>query len=336
MDTARIGRCAIRMLLAVAMLAVAVGTQVHAAVSPKNLLTNSDFQASPLGPFPIGDLMVTDPATQNKWLTQGQWDCVLSGTSQYAQHILANPGNGTTDILFQMVPLTGTCIGKGWRLKLSFNYVNENFPQEVSHPMAQVYGFGPTGNWSQFAPWPATDATQQFFTTLDNTPSSSFVSYSAQFPLTGNFDAVAVGFVFGFQGAATTQRLEALDNVVLQPQAPATVTIDPRTLNLKSQGNWITAVIRNLPSCLKLSDLVPSTVQITMIKNTPILSPLPAVGPSSVSKNGVMVKFDRQALGNLLRNGGFLGNVTLTVEGLLKDGTGFFATSTIKVTNPKK
>jgi len=65
----------------------------------------------------------------------------------------------------------------------------------------------------------------------------------------------------------------------------ATVDIHPKTLNLKSNGTWITALIR-LPEGYEVSDINVTTVR---------LETVPAAW-GSVEGNKLMVKFDRQTV----------------------------------------
>jgi hypothetical protein len=333
---------ALGIFLAVVSLALVAGS-LQAAPTYGNLLTNSDFQDF-TGPFTLRSLDVTDNTTYNTWFTSGHWNAVQAavGTNIYAQHIRVTPV-GTTDILFQLIPLSPygpvACVGENWMLKLSFTYVNVDYPFDVVQPKIHIYGFpGGAGTWSRFAPWPLTPPSGPnqpvllYGTTLPNTPTNGQRSnFSTTFTLPQHFNWVAVGFEFGFQGGASTDRNELLDNVVLQAIAPASVNIDPDTLNLKSKGQFITAYI-TLPECLGKSgsDINPDTVRLVSYDSTSI--GLPAIPPFDVEDGVLMVKFDRQQLIEILNSN--TGTFTFNIEGNLYDGTGFYASDTIVVIKP--
>lgn len=112
------------------------------------------------------------------------------------------------------------------------------------------------------------------------------------------------------------------------PEEPlrATVDIDPDTLNLKSNGQWITAYI-TLPEGRNVEDIVLETVEIEGIS-----------AAWSEIQNGVyMVKFDRAAVQAYLTNepdyesAPKFYDIPLTVTGELVDGTPFEGTDTIRV-----
>jgi hypothetical protein len=320
---------------------IAIGVS-RPALAITNLLTNGDFQACSTTPsqFPNLDLDVTNSSTLNQWLDLVQWKCVSTGGgNKAAQHFLAGSGNGTTDQLFQGILTAGTCIADGWVLRLRFSYINQgsNPDSQVLKPEVVVLGFGPAGTWSRFAPWPTNDASTELDEFLDNTGTSP-VSESFPVPLDGDFTAIGVGFRFGFQGAATINRPELVDNVALAVDTfPATVNIDPDTLNLGSNGRWITAAI-SLPSCYSVDDINASTVRLTSFKSDSTshsFSPLIVAVHPEIDDGVLEVKFDRSDVEDQL--GALLtppASVMLTLRGALNDGTRFVASGTISVINP--
>lgn len=113
---------------------------------------------------------------------------------------------------------------------------------------------------------------------------------------------------------------------------PATIDINPQTLNLKSKGRWITAYIE-LPDGYDVADIDVGTV--TLADTISAEDHPTEVG--DYDEDGItdlMVKFDRQALVEYLD--GTTGEVTPTVSGELSGGTPFEGSDTITVINPGK
>jgi hypothetical protein len=102
----------------------------------------------------------------------------------------------------------------------------------------------------------------------------------------------------------------------------ASVDIDPRVLNLGSKGEYITCYI-TLPTGYDLSDVDPATI---------LLNEQIALARCVVEEQEqvVMAKFDRAAVEELVQPG----EVELLVTGALVDGTLFWGTDTILVTDP--
>jgi hypothetical protein len=103
---------------------------------------------------------------------------------------------------------------------------------------------------------------------------------------------------------------------------PATVVIEPETLNLKSKGKWITAYIIELSDGYAVGDIDITSVQ--------LLYDGKSVGAEwgEVQDDGrLMVKFDRSAVQEMLDEGD---GVEMTVTGVT-DGTLFEGRDTIRV-----
>ena len=116
------------------------------------------------------------------------------------------------------------------------------------------------------------------------------------------------------------------DDLNLTP-APATVDIDPNTLDLKSQGKWITAYI-TLPEGYDVGDIDIDTIQ---------LDGIDAAWGDDFEDDELMVKFDREAVIAYLKGKGLAlpTDVTLKVTGDIGDLT-FEGSDTIRVIEPPK
>jgi Tol biopolymer transport system component len=106
----------------------------------------------------------------------------------------------------------------------------------------------------------------------------------------------------------------------------ATVDIDPDTLNLKSNGQWITAYI-TLPDACTVEDIVLETV---------CLDGIPAAW-SEIQDGVYMIKFDRATVQASFTNepdydsAPKFYDITLAITGNLVDGTPFEGSDTIRV-----
>lgn len=121
---------------------------------------------------------------------------------------------------------------------------------------------------------------------------------------------------------------------------PATVDIDPDTLNLKSKGKWITAYIE-LPECYDASNIDCSTIRLEgTLPSASCDRPLESV-IGDYDDDGIpdlMVKFDRQSVIDYLEDISVEDNdkVELIVTGYLMDSTPFEGRDIIRVIDQDK
>lgn len=122
---------------------------------------------------------------------------------------------------------------------------------------------------------------------------------------------------------------------------PAEVKITPQSLNLGSNGNWVSCRI-GLPDGYDVKDVDLDSICITAIDGDGTVLGLPVCrDPGSPSSAGrtLMVKFSREALATVLTGAGVSDSVTLTVSGAGVAGTEAFAFAgddTIKVKAAKE
>jgi len=114
---------------------------------------------------------------------------------------------------------------------------------------------------------------------------------------------------------------------------PATIDIDPDTLNLRSRGKWITAYIE-LPEGYSVKNIDVSTVRL-IVENKNVPAELKPISIGDQDKDGIadlMVKFDRAAVEDLFP---FPGAYTGTITGQVA-GIAFKGSDNIRVINPTR
>ena len=114
------------------------------------------------------------------------------------------------------------------------------------------------------------------------------------------------------------------DEIILQTET--IVDLKPDSLNLKSDGQDITAYTE-LPNGYNISDIDPTTVKF----NNQISAQSKPTAIGDYNNNGMpdlMVKFDRQAVQNILTTGD---EISISVSGNLKNGKFFAGQDLIKV-----
>ena len=106
----------------------------------------------------------------------------------------------------------------------------------------------------------------------------------------------------------------------------ATIDFDPDTLNLKSEGRWVTAHIE-LPEGYNVSDIEVGTIKL----NDEVQAEAHPTNVGDYDADGIadlMVKFGRPAVQAILEVGD---EIEITVTGELTDGTQFEGSDTIRV-----
>jgi len=96
----------------------------------------------------------------------------------------------------------------------------------------------------------------------------------------------------------------------------ASLRVEPRTLNLKSKGQWVTATVT-------VDGATAADVDLSSLE----LNGVPAAWARRLSDTALLAKFDRAAVAETLAPG----NVTLTLAGKWTDGGTFTATDTVRV-----
>ena len=150
--------------------------------------------------------------------------------------------------------------------------------------------------------------------------------------ITGYLDNMGngVGFVLamrtyeGQYGSDLNSDGDTRDYIVryLNMLLPATIDIDPDTLNLHSNGRWITVYI-DLPAGYDVNNIAISTVTLDNTLNAEWCD---------VQNTTLMVKFDRLDVENLI--GAPQVSVELSVEGKLSNGIPFKGQDSIQAINP--
>ncbi|MBM4275706.1 MAG: hypothetical protein FJ134_14775 [Deltaproteobacteria bacterium] len=270
-----------------------------------NLIVNGDFEASPTT-FSEEPLSA---ASYGKWLAGTSWTLGSEANNDFAQY----SGTGA-DLLIQGALLPATsCIGPGWKVKLSFAY---QLPPEKTGESVQLACLKPGGAWD-LAGNLTNGQVLANITVLNDTNPGEWGIYQTSATLPDSFEALGVGF-----------NLSRVDNVILEVVAPVAFKISPKTLNLKSHGNWVTGFISKPPKCYTLTDINPDTVMLSFGGQS-----IPADWINSHGRK-FMIKFDRQALIAMLN--GATGPVTLTVSGAFKDGIAFVGETILNVKDPGK
>lgn len=121
-------------------------------------------------------------------------------------------------------------------------------------------------------------------------------------------------------------KLDSVEIYEAEAIIPATIDIDPDTLNLKSNGKWVTAYIE-LPEGYNVNDIDVSTILLEDVISAE-LQPTEVGDHDNDEIADLMVKFDRSDVQAILEPAD---EVELTVTGELTDGIPFKGSNTIQV-----
>jgi len=121
-------------------------------------------------------------------------------------------------------------------------------------------------------------------------------------------------------------------NVAFKTAIVATVDVNPSTLNLNSEGEWITTYIE-LPKGYNVNDVDVSSLKLNNAVSVDLNTPTYIGDYGSDGVADLIVKFNRTELTSHIYKvlGIKYGNVTLMITGQLVDGTLFEGSDTIKV-----
>ncbi|HIJ52270.1 MAG TPA: right-handed parallel beta-helix repeat-containing protein [Planctomycetes bacterium] len=108
------------------------------------------------------------------------------------------------------------------------------------------------------------------------------------------------------------------------PPIPAVVKIMPKTLNLRSNGNWISCTIQ-FPDGYDIGDIDTDTI----VLNGEEINPAPTWSGTGEDSNKLLIKLDRSEIQDMLETAE--SPVSLRVAGKLNDGSDFAGTDTIRV-----
>jgi hypothetical protein len=111
---------------------------------------------------------------------------------------------------------------------------------------------------------------------------------------------------------------KCIERIEAPPIIDATIDIDPNTLNLESNGNWITGYV-DFPTGYDVNDIDVSSVQLE--------NAIPADW-GEVQGTTQMLKFDRMAVEDLI--GAPTDSIELEISGQITDGTPFVGTDSIR------
>ncbi|MBI3553690.1 MAG: hypothetical protein HY077_14430 [Elusimicrobia bacterium] len=184
----------------------------------------------------------------------------------------------------------------------------------------------------------ATDAGSGVLQTLFSLDQAAAQVFSSSF-------TVAVGtHTLTFQSVDRAGNVEPLKSEFLTVVASSgtgfavALTLDPATINLKSQGQFEAAIIE-VTGTKSSADIAPTSLKITAINGVPLSQPItalsqPAPQLGDANNNGILdlsVKFDRSALIAVLP---VEEQVQVTISGLFKDSSPLSASTFVRTIKP--
>jgi outer membrane protein assembly factor BamB len=236
--------------------------------------------------------------------------------SSDSRFVVAGTGNGITTYLD---------ITDG---HLIWNYDTGSYMWDVA--ISPNIEYVVTASVGSYPPFPHVPPNAFLLKTTDGSKTWNYSTPATSISISPDSTRIIVGSmdhnVYAFEAPSPTPQIVS-----------ATVLIDPDTLNMKSEGKWITAYIQ-LSEDYNPADIDASTV---LLNDTvsPVLDPkygfVKKASEFLVDHNGddvleCMLKFDRESIASwIYQSGGMRHEVSLTITGQLTDGTLFGGTDTI-------
>ncbi len=207
-------------------------------------------------------------------------------------------------------------ISKTWEEIAAYNIKGHPLLSNMASHNGNIYAYGQAPGDSAAGIYQSSDLglTWQQIAVLENPDAYSMTIHD---------DTLYIGTL------ADTNNIAYIYRYMLTPLGiPATIDIDPDTLNLKSKGKWVTGYVE-LPEGYDVNDINVSTINLK-----PGEVPVDPTAPTTIGDydsdgiSDLMVKFNRaNVVANLVAGN----EVKLTVTGKLIDGAAFEGNDTIRV-----
>jgi len=262
-----------------------------------------------------GRLLIVDPTYGMVYQTTGENPTALFSVPGLAPDVITVNGQDHIFVAYYGVPGVNLTIGQWMPDGTFLGPFADGLP---SGHISRSIGFGPGGVWGS-----------NLYATI-GTSLYRFDSFGNPTEMGTGFEGGCNDMAFGPDGAMylswdSQNRILRVSPIL----APATVDIQPDTLDLKSKGEWITCYIE-LGEGYDVGDVDVGTVML----NEQVPAELRPTGIGDYDGDGVadlMVKFDRSAVQEILEPGDA---AEIMVTGELTDGTPFEGGDTIRVINP--